>query len=145
MVEIIPPTDEYREKLMATRRNPKGMKAITAPEVELAARLDLIRRSQGVTLQDMADHLGVHVNQTSKYMRGQNKIPISRFVALCAYLSVAPGEMLWGLDDVKTPDLRESPKRMLSLAQMFNSIPDQVTRDALYTMVVRVYSGEVRL
>ena len=40
MIEIIPPSDEYREKLMATRRNPRGRKLITADEVELAKRIE---------------------------------------------------------------------------------------------------------
>jgi len=145
MIEIIPPSDEYREKLLATRRNPRGRKLITADEVELAKRIELRRLSQGVTQQEIADLLEVHLNQANKYLRGQNKLSISKFVKLCAFLQVAPNELLWGLDDVKTPDLRDSPKRMLSMAQMFNAIEDQIKRDALYSMVARVYRGEVDL
>jgi transcriptional regulator with XRE-family HTH domain len=145
MVEIIPPSDEYRAKLMATRRNKAGAKRITKREVELNARLDQIRLSQGITQQELADHLGVHLNQVNKYMRGHNKLSISRFVEICAFLSVAPGDLLWGLDDVKTPELRDSQKRMLSLAQMYNAIEDQIKRDAIYSMVEKVYRGEVEL
>ena len=145
MVEIIPPSDEYRAKLMATRRNKAGAKRITKREVELNARLDQIRLSQGITQQELADFLGVHLNQVNKYMRGHNKLSISRFVQICEFLSVAPGELLWGLDDVKTPELRDSQKRMLGLAQMFNAIEDQIKRDAIYSMVEKVYRGEVEL
>lgn len=145
MIEIIPPSDEYREKLMATRRNPRGRKLITADEIELARRIDQIRLAQGVTQQQIADLLGVHLNQANKYLRGHNKLSIGKFVQLCAYLQTAPGELLWGLDDVKTPELRDNPKRMLAMAQMFNGIEDQVKRDAIYSMVARVYRGEVEL
>ena len=145
MVVIIPPSDEYREKLMATRRNPVGSRSISAEEIELAKRLELRRLSQGVTQQEIADLLGVHLNQANKYLRGHNKMSIGKFVKLCAFLQVAPGELLWGLEDVKTPELKDSPKRMLSMAQMFNSIEDQIKRDALYSMVARVYRGEVDL
>jgi transcriptional regulator with XRE-family HTH domain len=145
MVVIIPPSDEYREKLLATRRNPRGRKLITADEVELAKRIEERRLSQGVTQQEIADLIGVHLNQANKYLRGQNKLSISKYVQICAFLQVAPGELLWGLDDVKTPELRDSPKRMLAMAQMFNAIEDQVKRDAIYSMIARVYRGEVEL
>ena len=145
MVKIIPPSDEYREKLMATRRNPRGRKLITEDEIELARRINERRLSQGVTQQEIADLIGVHLNQANKYLRGLNKLSISKFVRICAFLDVAPGDLLWGLEDVQTADLRDSQKRMLSLAQMFNAIEDKIKRDAIYSMVEKVFRGEVEL
>lgn len=145
MVNIIPPSDEYREKLLATRRNPPGARRIGAAEMELMERLDQIRISQGVTQKEYAAAIGVGLAQANKYCRGQNKMPIHRFVAACAFFDISPNDVLWALDDVRTPILKDSPKRVLSLLQMFNAIDDRIKRDAIFAMVSRVYTGEVEL
>lgn len=143
MIKIVPPSEEYRAALAQTRRN--KARGMHPGDVEVSKRINEFRIAQGVTLQEMADELGVHVNQVSKYMRAENKIPMSRFVHLCTFLGASPTDMLYGLEEVKTRPTRETPKRLLTMMRLFDSIEDQISRDAIYRMIYRVAQGDIEL
>lgn len=60
----------------------------TARDRELGVRLKTLRKERGLTMQDLAEHLGVSWQQYDKYERGINRMPYTRLLDACATLDV---------------------------------------------------------
>ena len=63
---------------------------------ELAARLRKLRELKGFSQEAVAFDLGISARAYSKLERGESKITIERFFAVCLSLKVEPKDILLG-------------------------------------------------
>lgn len=68
-------------------------RVITDADVAIGQHLRTIRLRQGVTVERLAEMLGLSFQQVCKYEHGTNRLTLSRAVAICNALGV-PLDML---------------------------------------------------
>ena len=73
-------------------------------DVAVARLLRERRVSLGLTLSQVADRIGVALQQMQKYEVGANRMSIGRFVQICEALNIAPTEVL----DAEMPSVAPS-------------------------------------
>jgi len=71
-------------------------KVRTATEVDVfvGAQLKVLRKSTGLSQNELANQVGVTFQQIQKYERGTNRIGASRLWSLCQVFNVKPGRFL---------------------------------------------------
>ena len=145
MVEIIPPSDEERARILATRKR-NGVPYANERDKELGFRLDQYRLAAGVTVKELAKACGVHMNQIYKNIKGEDRIPVIRLIDACAYIGVSLNDLTAGLEVTTRMDpLPESYHRLLNLHRNFLAIEDKIVRDSIYRTVERLAKGDLDL
>jgi transcriptional regulator with XRE-family HTH domain len=61
---------------------------------EVGGTLHLMRATAGVTLQDVADELGVSYQMVQHWEKGTKALDISRFVEICQIFKQPPGRLI---------------------------------------------------
>jgi transcriptional regulator with XRE-family HTH domain len=67
----------------------------------LGIEITKIRVAKKATQTNVAQAIGVSFQQYQKYENGTNRISIGRFVGICRFLGVSPGELLDRYFDVE--------------------------------------------
>lgn len=94
---------------------------------EVGARLASRRLGLGRTRAEVANRVGISVQQLHKYETGVNRIPASRLFDLAGVLAIRPGDLFPAADAVPTA----SGDAAEGLAQLVARIPDPRARAAL--------------
>jgi transcriptional regulator with XRE-family HTH domain len=94
---------------------------------EVGARLAARRLGLGRTRAEVAERVGISVQQLHKYETGVNRIPASRLFDLAGALAIRPGD-LFPPDDAPPTASGDAAK---GLAQLVARIPDPRARAAL--------------
>lgn len=68
-----------------------GQKAVEAVNLEIAARLRMLRQAQGLSQTEVGIFLGVSFQQVQKYEKGTNRIPTDKLSRLAGYFNVPVG------------------------------------------------------
>ncbi|MCR9256392.1 MAG: helix-turn-helix domain-containing protein [Alphaproteobacteria bacterium] len=115
-----------------------------APEdKQLGQRLRDIRRSKGLTLQDLAVQIGVTYQQVQKYEAGTDRLSASALYQLSCYLGVPIDQFFQKslADDIrdlsKARDI-EDPSEGLAYAEQFVRIQSRDVRRLLRELTVKL-------
>lgn len=68
-------------------------------DVHIGQRLQELRKSKNMTLQEMAELLGVKYQQVQKYEKATNRLSMSRAFDICNLLGVKFDYFLHGMPD----------------------------------------------
>lgn len=66
-------------------------------------RANTARKTKGITLEDIADHMDLTAGQVSHWFRGRRQIWLQEFVKLCQYILEDPCEILTGVKGTTAP------------------------------------------
>ena len=119
-----------------------------AIQVEIGRRLRGCRQRQGLSMRDIAERVGISIQQVGKYENGQSSPYISMLYGFSQALGVTVPDLLEGIAQPEPePGLwpatmlrvgdRDAMERM-ALIDMFDRIPDAVLRRMLLKMVVHM-------
>jgi transcriptional regulator with XRE-family HTH domain len=112
----------------------KGRKGRSGPQdVDryVGARIRERRLLLGLTLQEMADLLGITWQQAYKYEKGLNRIAVSRLYAIAQTLRVDVAYFFEGLDDKHAVQMPQQQRMLLQLARNFSAISNRRHQEAL--------------
>jgi transcriptional regulator with XRE-family HTH domain len=77
------------------------MKSVHNPKYSrITAKLTAARKQAGLTQQQLADHLGKPQSFVSKLERGERRLDVLEFLAICEVLMVDPATFLTTDEDV---------------------------------------------
>jgi len=76
--------------------NPKAASSI---DVELGRRLRVIRKTAGLSQEEMAEKIGISFQQIQKYEWGTNRISVARMIQIAAALDQSASIFIDGLED----------------------------------------------
>lgn len=102
--------------------------------MSLAKRLIALRREQGLTQQQMADTLGVHVNSLKKYEAGQAQPSLEALKKIATALHVSTDFLLFEKDE-------RSPAGELALQlEAVSQLPEEeqlVIREVMESLIIK--------
>jgi transcriptional regulator with XRE-family HTH domain len=106
-------------------------KRVTPADAEIGKRIRARRESLGLSLQAVADAMGVTYQQVQKYERGDNRVAGGRLQALAAALRTSVAEIIEDVaNDGSAPTMSVEARR---LAYAFDQLPADV-REPLLTL-----------
>lgn len=65
-----------------------------AKEIEIGAKLKVLRCQAGMTQRELGRAIGVSGTQILKYEQGKNRIAVSTFMGICDVLGASPMDFL---------------------------------------------------
>lgn len=119
----------------STRRARRKV-ALTAIDHHLGSRLRLCRTTQGLSLQQLGDRVGITYQQAHKYERGQSRIPAGLLHALATSLGVETAWFYEGFGDSNGPaGLNHYQRLCLDISRNFAVIGNDKVVEAFAHMV----------
>jgi transcriptional regulator with XRE-family HTH domain len=115
-----------------------GRKCIDADKIDcnLGKKVQVLRLTQGLNLQQLASAIDVSVHQLTKYEKGINSISIGRLVLIAEALHV---EVMHFFEDIDTisaiPLLTEDDYLSLELATHFMKIKNPMHKKAINSFI----------
>lgn len=94
---------------------------------KLGSALRFRRILLGYSQVELGKSLGVSFQQIQKYERGDDKIPIHRYLEACRLLSINPWELL----EFNKVETLEIDKQLLTLNRMWSSLSDNAKQNIL--------------
>ena len=85
---------------------------------EFATRLSTLRKSQGMTQEEMAEVLNISLEHLSKMERGKRKPSIDLIIAMACYFHVSTDYLLMGKDH----DMVDSRTKLLDVVTQLTEI-----------------------
>ena len=104
-------------------------------DVEVGARLRVLRRSRGLSQSDLAERLGLTFQQVQKYERGANRISASKLWKVAEVLKVPVGELFGDHETPASADGAPAPVGDADLLRAWNLIENEQQRRAVLTLV----------
>lgn len=102
--------------------------------MSIAARLIALRRERGLTQQEMADRVGVHVNQVRRYESDQAQPSLEALKKIAVGMSVTIDTLVFGPEE-RGPD-EELRLQFEAISQM-SSEDKQVIKSVLEGMILK--------
>lgn len=110
-----------------------------AVDLHVGKRLRRRRRLLGLTMQQLAESIGIKFQQIQKYECGGNRVTASRLYELAVALNVPTDYFFQGLSRPQTPGGAESPlpsdvlsdPETLKLVRAYYKIPDRARKRLL--------------
>jgi len=94
-------------------------------DIALGQRLRQLRLARNMTLEDLADRMGLSYQQIQKYETGRNAIASSRMEALCKALDITP-DQLYEIDNVSAKHISSLSHYAIKTAQRLDRLsPEQ--------------------
>lgn len=115
-------------------------------DIQVGRKVRQCRWLVGMSLQDLADRLGISYQQLQKYEMGQNRLSISRLWEIARVLEVPMTHFLEGLDS-QSPDGNVlganllSEKEAIKLVRAYHAIPKAQRRQLLSLAQVLSQAG----
>ncbi|MEZ5843659.1 MAG: helix-turn-helix domain-containing protein [Hyphomicrobiaceae bacterium] len=132
---------------MSESARPRSEKALREPrqpdtvDRQVACRIMEIRKQRGISREDLAERIGVSMNQVIKYEQGANRVSASRMQELANALDVDV-TTFFSSDPIGEPaapaQLSAVERRLL---EAFRRIPLPETRSMVIRMVALVADG----
>ncbi len=107
-------------------------RAPTAGDGDIGRRIRQLRRSQRLTLEQVAAAIGVTVPQLHRYEVGATRVAASRLIAIAKVLRVAPAMLINHTEKAFAPaTIPEGSTDLVELVDIFTTIADQRLRKAV--------------
>lgn len=103
-----------------------------AADRHVGARMRERRNMLGLTQQQIADHLGVSLQQTHKYEMGINCITAGRLYLIAQALDVDVNYFFEGMDTVRDFKPTRQQQMLIDLTRDFISLPSREQQDSVY-------------
>jgi transcriptional regulator with XRE-family HTH domain len=122
-------------------------------DVQVGARIRLLRQEAQITQTVLAEHLGVTFQQVQKYEKGMNRVGAGRLTNIARVLEVPVSRLLVGDEQDANEERRRgrheerSPLKLLSipgalrLLRAYAQINDGPQRRNILALVERIVSG----
>ena len=104
-------------------------------DVEVGARLRVLRRYRGLSQSDLAERLGLTFQQVQKYERGANRISASKLWKVAEVLQVPVGELFGDQGVAGAAEGRTAPVGEAELLQAWSMIQSEPQRLAVLNLV----------
>jgi transcriptional regulator with XRE-family HTH domain len=108
----------------------------TSADHNVGRRIRHLRRSQGLTLKELAARVGVTGAQFHRYEMGSTRVAAGRLIAIAAALGVLPEQLMseFGLDAAPhQPRSTPASIDIVELVEIFSQLNDERRRAAVLT------------
>jgi transcriptional regulator with XRE-family HTH domain len=119
---------------------PKRRGSTTAVDDHVGARMRERRITLGVTLQQLAEFVGVTYQQAHKYERGINRVSAGRLFEIARVLSVPVGYFYEGIGEEGPRQETPRNRMMLEIARNFADITNERHQEAV-SKLARALAG----
>jgi transcriptional regulator with XRE-family HTH domain len=113
-----------------------------AVDVFVGERIRSRRINLGLSLQQMADLIGVTYQQAHKYEKGTNRIAASRLPVIARSLGVDVTFFFEGMDELEAPKASPQQRMLLDLARSFQALRSRRQQAALCELARAMVRGE---
>ena len=103
----------------------------TVIDDHVSARIHERRIMLGLSLQQLADPLGIPYQQAQKYERGLNRVSAGRLFEIARVLSVPVGFFYEGIGEEGVRPVTQRERMMLEVARNFADISNERHQEAL--------------
>lgn len=100
----------------------------------LSQKLQLLRKNQGLTRQQLAARAGITGQQLYKYERGLDRLSVGRLLLLAQGLNLQPAQFWEGLE-YNLPVITARQRLGLELAANFVKLRDPCQRKAVHQLI----------
>jgi transcriptional regulator with XRE-family HTH domain len=130
----------------ATRQVPRA--SYTRPRAQavdqfVGERIRSRRINLGLSLQQIADAIGVTYQQAHKYEKGANRIAASRLPIIAQALGVEVSYFFEGLSQLEAPKPTPQQRMLLELARSFQALQSRRQQAALCELARAMVKAEV--
>jgi transcriptional regulator with XRE-family HTH domain len=101
------------------------------------------RINLGLSLQQIADAIGVTYQQAHKYEKGANRIAASRLPVIAQALGVEVSYFFEGLNQLEAPKPTPQQRMLLELARSFQALQNRRQQAALCELARAMVKGEI--
>lgn len=114
-------------------------------DATVGANLRRIRSLRQMTQEALADQLGVTFQQVQKYEKGSNRISASKLVMIAEALDCDLSSLFAGVTDEKrNAPIPSLSMRAVRLAALYDRLPDETVREALFKLAEALTSENGR-
>ncbi|GAB4071710.1 helix-turn-helix transcriptional regulator [Ancylobacter sonchi] len=104
-------------------------------DIEIGRRLRSARMQAGLSMETLAERLGISYQQIQKYERGTNRVASSTLIPISRELGTTPAQLLEGLGESSEPSLTcITDRHALECARMVMSMPLNARASTLRTL-----------
>lgn len=105
-------------------------------DAQIGSKIRQMRKSRGITMQQLAQHLGITHQQVQKYEVGSNRVPVSRLATIADLFGVAvssfyPQSDEFGFGENPQPAFGSLSGEEVRLLKAFAAIPSAEARKSL--------------
>ena len=101
----------------------------------VGARIRARRVMLGITLQELAEAIGVTYQQANKYERGTNRVAAGRLAAIASALGAPVNSFFDGLEEAPAKAPSSEQRMLLELARNFLALPTRRHQESICAVV----------
>jgi transcriptional regulator with XRE-family HTH domain len=113
---------------------PKRERSTAAIDDHVAVRLHERRIMLGLTLQQLAELVGITYQQAHKYERGINRVSAGRLLEIARVLAVPVGYFYEGIGEKPVRPVPQRERMLLEITRNFADITDERHQQALIAL-----------
>ena len=138
---------DHKRQIERLSAQGRGTRAPHRVDVHVGKRIRAHRRFLGMSLQTLAEALGLTYQQVQKYERGANRISASQLSAIADVLGVPIGSFFTALEDGQRSEPTVSADKLdraeaIKLVRLYYAISDAQVRARFFDLVKVVAARE---